>query len=60
MEYYWCANCGQKVNLDNHGRCPYCGSNAVTSVEGTVLAKREVRAAIELTGIERMELEGKL
>lgn len=31
MEKYECQNCLKDVELDKHGRCSNCGSNAVVS-----------------------------
>lgn len=56
MEKFWCANCGQEMQLDVHGRCPCCGSSAVVSAERPSPPPPERG----LTGIERMHQEGKL
>jgi len=33
MEFF-CLDCMQRSDLDKHGRCGICGSNAVTEAEG--------------------------
>ena len=32
-ELWWCINCHTKVELDIHGRCSHCASEAVDSME---------------------------
>jgi hypothetical protein len=29
---WWCADCRTPIELDKHGRCCVCGSNAVDSM----------------------------
>jgi hypothetical protein len=29
MNTWFCINCNSCINLDKHGRCPTCGSDAV-------------------------------
>jgi hypothetical protein len=29
-DFFCCLNCGMTAELDTHGRCATCGSNAVT------------------------------
>lgn len=49
-----CLDCLALVNLDKHGRCPVCGSDAVThAVTGQVALPAPGRA-FELDELERM------
>jgi hypothetical protein len=32
-ERWWCMDCRMMIELDSHGRCSTCSSNAVDSVE---------------------------
>src|SRR5712692_8926519 len=45
-EQWWCTNCGVSVDLDTHGRCSACGSDAVDSVERRGLPINATRASI--------------
>lgn len=35
MEHWWCLDCRTRVELDQHGRCQYCGSDGVDTMERT-------------------------
>ena len=35
MEPWWCLDCRTRVELNRHGRCQCCGSEAVDSMERT-------------------------
>jgi rRNA maturation endonuclease Nob1 len=32
-KHWWCANCLIQIELDVHGRCKICGSNAVDRMQ---------------------------
>ena len=32
MKQWWCASCVAKTQMDTHGRCGYCGSDAVDRI----------------------------
>lgn len=32
---YDCLDCRQRVEIDKHGRCPKCGSDAIAPATGT-------------------------
>ncbi len=33
LKQWWCADCRTPAELDRHGRCGTCGSDAVASME---------------------------
>lgn len=35
---WWCASCLAQIDLDSHGRCSSCGSDAVDLIKGGALA----------------------
>ena len=37
---WWCIDCRSSVELDRHGRCDTCGSDAVDLMERPTLYKR--------------------
>jgi hypothetical protein len=39
MELWWCLDCRSRVELNRHGRCQICGSEAVDSMERTGMYK---------------------
>ncbi|MGH9773830.1 MAG: hypothetical protein ACRD50_02660 [Candidatus Acidiferrales bacterium] len=33
MRKWWCADCIQPTQIDKHGRCGVCGSNAIDAAQ---------------------------
>ena len=44
---WWCVSCLAEIDLDNHGRCGACGSDAVDRIErGTFSMNAETAATV--------------
>ena len=39
---WWCVSCSERVELDIHGRCGICDSDAVAWIGSQIVAWREV------------------
>jgi Zn finger protein HypA/HybF involved in hydrogenase expression len=51
MERWWCMDCKTPVELDTHGRCLVCQSEAVDLIErGRPAAIEKAIAALTVTG----------
>lgn len=44
-EHWFCINCREVVELDTHGRCPICESDAVVSCEASYPRQEQEVAA---------------
>jgi hypothetical protein len=50
---WWCVSCLAEIDLDNHGRCGACGSDAVDRIERGAFAMNAETAASALTDASR-------
>ena len=50
-----CVSCVRQVELDKHGRCPYCGSDAIAPATGTNWPWAARLAVSELERLYAME-----
>jgi hypothetical protein len=51
MKHWWCMECQEKVELNKHGRCEICGSEAIDSMWTECDLTRPVSADRTETGL---------
>lgn len=45
--HWWCGNCMETVELNMHGRCKACGSDAVDKLKGSGASQTRVPVLAE-------------
>ena len=50
---WWCVSCLAEIDLDNHGRCDACGSDAVDRIERGAFSMNSETAATALADASR-------